>query len=65
MKKMSFNEIKGKLSREEMKKIMAGTSGGCSTKCRVPGSTGTFGCYYGGGSTTCRCIYISYACTST
>ena len=60
-KKMSLANIQGKLSRTEMKNIMAG-SGGCSTNaCTVyTGSStysGTCGYYnLGGGLFACECV---------
>lgn len=41
-KKMSLASINGKLSRTEMKNIMAGSSSGCAAKgikCPAPGAT--------------------------
>jgi hypothetical protein len=58
--KMSLANIQGKLSRDEMKKIMAGSTG-CSTgPCTVynNGTTysGTCGRYdFGGGYSLCEC----------
>jgi len=50
--KMSLDTIQGKLSRAEMKNIMAGCSGGS---------------YYGGGGGSCSCGYMEYrfSCTYT
>jgi hypothetical protein len=42
MKKLNFINAKNKLDRDEMKKIMAGSGGGCSHNC----STG-FACCCG------------------
>lgn len=41
-KKMSFANIQGKLSRTEMKNIMAGSGTGC-TKCKVNSDCGVNG----------------------
>ncbi len=61
--KMSLANIQGKLSRKEMKDIMAGSGGGsggdaCATKkCKQP--TGSSDCFtpFGGGD--CKCWYGS------
>lgn len=54
--KMSLENIKGKLSRAEMKNIMAGSAQGCGTSCGKTlchnnNSTGT--CYCDGTYTKC------------
>ena len=40
MKKMSLKSIEGVLSRDEMSKIMAGSSGGYCGQCFISGSSG-------------------------
>jgi len=59
MKKMSFNEIKGKLSNDEMKRIMAGTATACTTGCNVTGQ-GKIGCINNGSG--CKCLWAGYEC---
>lgn len=63
--KLSLANIKGKLSRAEMKKIMAGSDGGgcattwswcdTSTECTFS-SGGTGKCAANSGGTTCYCV---------
>lgn len=59
-KKMSLANIQGKLSRTEMKNIMAG-SGGCSVGC----ASGFYACCCSG---DCQCHSVTdqtnYGCTS-
>jgi ABC-type uncharacterized transport system YnjBCD ATPase subunit len=66
-RKMSLANIQGKLSRAEMKKIMAGSGSGCATSlswcdtantCTM--SDGTQGsCYQNSGGTKCYCGSIT------
>ena len=61
-KKMSFKNIKDVLSREEMKKIMAGSGGGgaCGT-CTGHGGT-TEDCATGPVTGVCFCSYTLKSC---
>ena len=47
---MSLANIKGKLSRAEMKNIMAGSGGGLATKCCWTGTSNCSECVAGGSS---------------
>lgn len=53
--KMSLANINGKLSRQEMKQIMAGSKGGrsCSSDCNVGGAI--WSCYQDTNTGPCYC----------
>ena len=59
--KMSLANIQGKLSRAEMKNIMAGSGGRCYTQCDINGanfysdSCGNNPCPFGGHVVWCYC----------
>ena len=59
MKKKSFNEISGVMSKAEMKNVMGGPATTCPTKCAAPYTQNpciTDGVSFGG-----RCFCISFS----
>lgn len=62
--KMNLKDIIGTLNRDEMKKIMAGSTATCTTKCRPRTATSDVYCYPSNGTTgTCRCLDLDKSCS--
>ncbi|MEJ7678507.1 MAG: hypothetical protein WKG06_11740 [Segetibacter sp.] len=66
--KMSLANIQGKLSRAEMKNIMAGSGSGGNCYTLSTGSGGSSSCWYATGSngdTLCQRVYPGKVCISS
>ncbi len=66
-KKMTLANMQGKLSRAEMKNLMAGNDvkdGNICKACQPNGSTGgNYGCISSTGKASdCKCLYSGYTC---